>query len=196
GVEPTAFRRAKQSQATHAAFVAQRHQVLDLLLHNRRHRSLFSYHTSVRGTYIVLPRVRLARACGLEGLIKILRRGEINPALLDQLGARLVPESVPHHVADLLLGKRLCRANALRCSADLEVSTCRPEGRRYNFLLRPHGQRQNHCDDEHEDGYNRSTPHGHLPKGGITTRMCRHSTTGSSRILIPALAGWRRAQLC
>jgi hypothetical protein len=35
----------------------------------------------------------LARACGLEGLVKIFRRGEINPALLDQLGARLVSET-------------------------------------------------------------------------------------------------------
>src|SRR5271157_5005169 len=49
----------------------------------------------------------LARACGFEGLVKILRRGEINPALLDQLGARLVSESVPHHAYDLLLGKGL-----------------------------------------------------------------------------------------
>src|SRR5208282_2176504 len=57
-VEPTARCRAKQSQATHAAVVAQRHQVLDLFLHNRRHRSLFLYHTSVRGAYIGLPRVR------------------------------------------------------------------------------------------------------------------------------------------
>jgi hypothetical protein len=29
----------------------------------------------------------LARACGLEGLNKVLRRGEINAALLDQLRA-------------------------------------------------------------------------------------------------------------
>jgi hypothetical protein len=49
----------------------------------------------------------LARACGLEALEKILRRGKINPALLDQLRARLVSESVPHHVADLLLSKGL-----------------------------------------------------------------------------------------
>jgi hypothetical protein len=56
----------------------------------------------------------LARACGLEGLVKILRRGEINPALFDQLRARLVSESVPHYAYDLLLGKRLpwARGNA------------------------------------------------------------------------------------
>ena len=62
----------------------------------------------------------LARACGLEGLEKILGRGEINPALLDQLGARLVSESVAHHAYDLLLGKGL--------------------------LLRLRGQRKNHRD--------------------------------------------------
>src|SRR5208283_1305459 len=37
----------------------------------------------------------------------ILQGREINPALLDQLGARLVSESVAHHVADLLLGEGL-----------------------------------------------------------------------------------------
>jgi hypothetical protein len=47
------------------------------------------------------------RACGLEGLDEVLRRGEINPARLDQLGARLVSESVPHHAYDLLLGEGL-----------------------------------------------------------------------------------------
>jgi hypothetical protein len=56
-------------------------------------------------------------------LEKILRRREINPTLLDQLRTRLVSESVPHHVADLLL--------------------------REGLLLRPHGLRQNHCYDEH-----------------------------------------------
>ena len=81
-----------------------------------------------RGTYGVLFELSVGNlsaalgACGLEGLAKILRRGEINPALLDQLGARLVSESVPHHAYDLLLGKGLCRASTRRCSADLEVS--------------------------------------------------------------------------
>jgi hypothetical protein len=65
----------------------------------------------------------LACACGLEALHKVFRRREINPALLDQLCARIISQSGAHHVADLLLGK----------------------GR----LLRPHGQRQNHWYDEH-----------------------------------------------
>ena len=41
------------------------------------------------------------------GLDEILRRGEINPPLLDQLAARLVSESVAHHAHDLLPGKGL-----------------------------------------------------------------------------------------
>jgi len=56
------------------------------------------------------------------------------------------------------------------------------------ILLRPDGQRQNHCYDEHQDGHDRSTPHRHLPNAGTTSTMCGHSTTGSSRILI-LLAG-------
>jgi len=56
----------------------------------------------------------LVRACGREGLEKILGRGEINPTLLDQLGARIISQSGAHHVADLLLGKGLCRAKAPR----------------------------------------------------------------------------------
>ena len=40
----------------------------------------------------------LARVCGLEALEKIVRRREINPALLDQLCARLVSESIPHRL--------------------------------------------------------------------------------------------------
>jgi hypothetical protein len=100
----------------------------------------------------------LACAGGFEGLVKILRGGEINPALVDQLRARIISQPGTYHVADLFLGKGL--------------------------LLRPQGQRQNYCDDEHEDGYDRSTPHRHLPQAGITTMMCGHSTTGSSCILI------------
>jgi hypothetical protein len=54
----------------------------------------------------------------------LLCRGEIKAALLDQLGARVVPEPVPHHAYDLLLGKGL--------------------------LLRPWGQRkgERRCQDE------------------------------------------------
>ena len=116
----------------------------------------------------------LARACGLEGLHKVLRRGEINPALLDQLRARLVSESVPHQGLYLILGERswiLLRSRRQRrerggtcrricyCSGGLRPPTgggdtaatdCRPEGRRYNSLLRPSRQRkdQRRCQNE------------------------------------------------
>ncbi len=60
----------------------------------------------------------LARDRGLEALEKVLCRGEINPALLDQLGAGFVSESVPHHVADLLLVKDSCCAQADRAKTN------------------------------------------------------------------------------
>ena len=60
----------------------------------------------------------LARACGLEGLEKILRRGEINPALLDQLRARLVSESVPHHACTCSCVKGFCCAQAGRAKTN------------------------------------------------------------------------------
>jgi hypothetical protein len=62
---------------------------------------------------------------------------------------------------------------------------CRAQARRYRFLLSPHGQRQDQCDAEHEDGYDRSTTHRRLPSAGITATMCGHSNTGSMRFLIP-----------
>ncbi len=46
----------------------------------------------------------VSRAGSLD---KVLRGGEINSALLDQPGARLVSESVAHHAYHLLLGKGL-----------------------------------------------------------------------------------------
>jgi len=54
--------------------------------------------------------------------VTIIRQADGEGAVwrvLDQLGVRLVSESVPDHVADLLLGEGLCRSCG--CSADLEV---------------------------------------------------------------------------
>ncbi len=52
----------------------------------------------------------LACACGFEGLDRVIGRGEINPAPLDQLRARFISEAVADNIADLLLGEGLCRA--------------------------------------------------------------------------------------
>jgi hypothetical protein len=76
----------------------------------------------------------LACACGFEGLDRVIGRGEINPAPLDQLRARFISEAVADNIADLLLGEGLCRAcvGAGPCSgcgrsADRDVSRSRWE---------------------------------------------------------------------